>query len=255
MGYFISELKFRNEPLFWFGLAGFVLAFVFLVLTRFTNVQVAGANAWFKPFKFAASIAIYSWTMAWYAFYLGPAFNVKAYNTVVIVLFGFEIVYIALQAYRGQLSHFNISTPLYSFLYSAMAIAASIVTLYTAYIGILFFQNQFPALEPHYLWAIRISIVLFVVFSFEGFLMGSRMAHTIGGPDGGGGLPLLNWSTKFGDPRIAHFVGMHALQVIPLVSFYLLKNTKATLFLGLLYGLLALAILLQALKGKPLVKL
>jgi len=255
MGYFIGELRSRNETLFWFGLACFVLAFVFLALTRYSTVQIAGVNAWFKPFKFAASIAIYSFTMAWYAFYLGPSFNIKAYNTVVVVLFGFEVVYIALQAYRGQLSHFNVSTPLYSFLYSAMAIAASVVTLYTAYIGILFFQSHFPALAPHYLWAIRISIVLFVVFSFEGFVMGSRMAHTIGGPDGGNGIPLLNWSTKFGDPRIAHFIGMHALQVIPLASYYLLKNTKATLLLGLLYGLLALAILLQALKGKPLVKL
>ncbi len=255
MGYFISELKFRNEPLFWFGLVCFLLAFLFLLLTRFTSVQVAGVNAWFKPFKFAASIAIYSFTMAWYVYYLGASFNLKAYNAAIVLLFGFEIVYIALQAYRGQLSHFNISTPLYSFLYSAMAIAASAVTLYTAYIGVLFFQNQFPALEPHYLWAIRIRILLFVVFSFEGFVMGSRMAHTIGGPDGGGGLPLLNWSTKFGDPRIAHFIGMHALQVIPLASYYLLKNTKATLLLGLLYGLLALAILLQALNAKPLVKL
>lgn len=254
MDYFIGELKSRNEPLFWFGLISLALALAFLILTRVSQLQVAGVNAWYKPFKFAASIAIYSFTMAWYVSYLGPSFNTKVFNTVVIVLFGFEIVYIALQAYRGQLSHFNISTPLYSLLYSAMAIAASVVTLYTAYIGLLFFQNQFPALEPHYLWAIRISILLFVVFSFEGFVMGSRMAHTIGGPDGGSGIPLLNWSTKFGDPRIAHFIGMHALQVIPLVSYYLLKNTKATLLLGLLYGLLALAILIQALKGKPLFK-
>ncbi len=60
--------------------------------------------------------------------------------------------------------------------------------------------------------------------------------------------------TKYGDPRIAHFIGMHALQVLPLVSFYLLKNTKATILLSALYLLLAVYTLVQALQGKPFIK-
>jgi hypothetical protein len=136
-----------------------------------------------------------------------------------------------------------------------MAIAASLVTLYTAYVGYLFFVNEFPNLPSYYVWAIRLGILIFVVFSFEGFVMGSKLTHTIGGPDGGEGIPLLNWSKRFGDPRVAHFIGMHALQVLPLLSFYLLKNLKATIVLSVLYGLLALFTLLQALKGKPLFKM
>jgi hypothetical protein len=250
---FIYQLRTRNETLFYYGALCFILAIVFLALTRLSTTQVYNVSAWYKPFKFALSIALFAWSMAWYCDYL-PDFNIRLFNWTVIILLSFEIVYIALQAGRGQLSHYNFSTPVYSTLYALMAVAATLVTVYTAYVGYLFFANEFPDLPQAYLWGIRAGILIFVVFSFEGFVMGSRLTHTIGGADGGAGLPLLNWSTKFGDPRISHFIGMHALQVLPILSFYVFKNTKATLVVAVLYGLLAVFTLVQALQGKPLVK-
>ncbi len=250
---FLLTLKMRNETLFFYGLVCLVFALVFLLLTKLTNTQVYNVSAWYKPFKFAFSTFLFAWAMGWYCYYL-PSFNIALFNWSVIVLLGFEIVYIAIQASRGQLSHYNISSAMYASLYSMMAIAASAVTLYTAYVGMLFFVNDFPTLPVYYLWAIRLGIIIFVVFSFQGFVMGGRMTHTIGGEDGGVGIPILNWSTKYGDPRIAHFVGMHALQVLPFLSFYLLRNTKATIIVSVLYGLLAVFTLVQALQGRPFIK-
>lgn len=252
MGDFFLTLQNRNDVLFGFGLVCWGLSFIFLVLTRLSSLEILNVSVWYKPFKFASSIAMYSWTMAWYCTYLGDSFNQRLFGWVVVVLLGFELFYISIQAGRGQLSHFNLSTPLYATLYYAMALAATFITLYTAYVGLLFCVCGFPQLPEYYVLAIRCGICLFVIFSLEGFVMGSRLTHTIGGPDGGPGLPILNWSTRFGDPRIAHFIGMHALQILPLLSYYWLRNTTLVLLAALLYLILSVFTLWQALNGKSL---
>ena len=250
---FIQQLKFRNETLFYYGLLCLVLSVIFITLTKYTNIQVYNVNAWYKPFKFAFSTFLFAWAMAWYCYYL-PNFNIKVFNWSVIILLGFEILYIALQASKGQLSHYNLSTPVYAALYSMMALAASLVTLYTAYVGLLFFTNSFPELPNYYVWAIRLGIIIFVIFSFEGFAMGSRLNHSVGALNDNSNWFVFGWSKTVGDLRVAHFIGMHALQVLPILSYYVLKNTKLTVGLSLVYGLLALLTLIQALQGRPLVR-
>jgi hypothetical protein len=210
-------------------------------------------NSWYKPFKFAFSTFLFAWAMAWYCYYL-PNFNINSFNWTVIILLGFEIFYIAFQASKGQLSHYNLSTPVYAALYSMMALAATLVTLYTAYIGVLFFTNSFPELPNYYVWAIRLSIILFVVFSFEGFAMGSKLNHSVGALNDNSNLFIIGWSKTVGDLRVSHFIGMHALQVLPILSYYVLKNTKLTFGLSIIYGMLAIMTLIQALKGRPFIK-
>lgn len=250
---FIQELKGRNETLFYYGLLCLVFAFFCIVMTKLNNLQVYNVNAWYKPFKFAFSTFLFAWAMAWYCYYL-PNFNIRLFNWSVIILLGFEIAYIAFQASKGQLSHYNLSTPIYSALFSLMALAATLVTLYTAYVGFLFFTNSFPNLPDYYVWAIRLSIVIFVLFSFEGFAMGSRLNHSVGALNDNSNWFIVGWSKTVGDLRVSHFLGMHALQVLPILSFYILRNTKLTVVLSIIYVLLALATLIQALQGRPLIK-
>lgn len=246
-----ATLVSRNSALAYFGAWAFASAAVFAALIPLHRIEVAGVNAWFKPLKFAISTGIYAWSMAWFTGYLRAHWAPAYFNWVTMVTLGFEVVYIAIQAGRGELSHFNLSTPLYASLFSLMAAAATIATLAAIYPTILFFAGDFPQLPRYYLWAIRAGLVLFIVFSFEGFVMGSRMAHTIGAPDGGPGLPLVNWSKTHGDARVAHFVGMHALQIIPLVSYFILRNTVAALIFASAYAAMAIYTFARALQGKP----
>lgn len=254
MGTFIDTLRTRNEPLFYFGLICLLGAFGCLLLTRITHTELWGTSAWYKPFKFFLSTAVFLWSMAWYMQNLGSTKAVLWYSWGMIVIFTFEDVYIALQAGRAQLSHFNVSSSFYAGMYGLMAVASVAISVWTTYIGILFFQRTFPEFPETYLWGIRLGIFLFVLFSLEGLAMGSQLTHTIGGADGSPGLPIVNWSRQYGDLRIAHFVGMHALQVIPILSYYAVKSVRGVFVIGLVYGIIAAALFVQALLGRPLFK-
>jgi hypothetical protein len=248
----MHQLKEANEPLYYYGLVCALAAVLCLWFANTTNTPVLGVNAWYKPFKFLLSTALFVWSMAWYMQYLDSNRAVVWYSWGLIGLFTFENLYIVLQASRGQLSHFNVSTPLYAGLYSLMAAAAVGISLWTAYITLLFFQQQLPALPRAYVWGIRLGLLLFVVFSMQGLSMGARLTHTVGAADGTPGLPVFNWSRTHGDLRIAHFLGMHALQVLPLLSFYALKSVRAIGLAALCYAILTTFLFWQALLGRSL---
>ena len=252
---FLLELKDRNEVLFWFGLLNLFTVILLLILSVLRPVEFGGVNGWYKPMKFALSTAILSWSMGWYTGYLAKGSDIDIFNWLIVITLTFEVAYIALQASRGEASHYNLSTSGYSAMFSMMALAASVATLAVGYIGCKFFIAPPSNLPDYYLWSIRLGIMLFVIFSFEGFAMGSRLSHTVGGTDGSRGLPFLNWSYFFGDLRVAHFIGMHALQILPLLAWYLIKDLKLTIVLFVLYSCLAVFVLLQALQAKPFLKI
>ncbi len=249
---FLSELKNRNTILYYGGLITLIGSGIFAILIQITDTQILGVSAWLKPFKFFLSNTIFVWTMAWLSHYLEKPRTVKAYSWMVALVMGVELSYIVSQSAFGETSHFNMSTAYNQIMWAVMGSSIALLTVWTAYIGILFFIKKFPKLPQRYVWGIRLGILLFVVFAFEGFLMGGAMTHTVGGVDGGEGLPVTNWSTKHGDLRIAHFFGMHALQIVPLVSYFFTKKTWQTVLFALIYLGAVTATLLQAMAGKPL---
>ena len=248
---FLKELKSRNAPLYFYGLLNFVAAVVCIVLVKTTVTQVLGISAFIKPLKFYLSIGIFVWTMAWYMASLNEPKKVKAYNWMSILVMSYESFVITWQAASGRLSHFNITSPLYASLFSLMGVAITILTIWTGYIGYLFFRKKDLALPPAYLLGIRLGIVCFVIFAFEGGVMASLLRHTIGAPDGDSGLPLVNWSHHHGDLRIAHFVGMHSLQLFPIAGYYFLKNKTHLACFALLYLTIVVFALVKAFMGLP----
>ena len=170
-----------------------------------------------------------------------------------VIVFTFELSVIVWQAANGRLSHFNISTPFYAALFQAMGVAIVVFTIWTAYIGVLFFTQKEFTIPRTYLWAIRLGIFLFVVFAFEGGIMAQQLRHTVGFADGSPGLPLVNWSRIYGDLRVAHFFGLHSLQILPLVAYFLCTKLWQVFLFTFLYLSFVIVMLFQALYQIPFI--
>jgi hypothetical protein len=201
---------------------------------------ITGAPAWLKPAKFAVSIAIYSFTLAW-IFSLIPEWTrtrrIVGWTTAA-TLVG-EMVLIGMQAFRGTTSHFNIATLFDSVVFAIMGVAILVQTLSTVAVAVALWRKQMG--DRALGWALRFGMTITIAGAMTGGLMtqptreqldsaraGTRMtiagAHTVGAADGGPGLPGTGWSTAHGDLRVPHFFGLHALQVLPIVALVLARR-------------------------------
>jgi hypothetical protein len=248
-----NRIKSISPAFYYCGLGHLALFTLMLIIAQFDHRQLMGINLWIKPIKFAISIAIYCLTWPLILQYLPFDKLKKRFVNFSVFAMTFEMLAIASQAARGQLSHYNSSGLYNAILFSLMGIVIVSQTLFALYIGYVFFKVRAVQISPALLWGIRLGIIMACVFAMEGGLMASRLAHTVGAADGGPGLPLFNWSSIAGDLRIAHFMGLHALQIVPLfVVFTKTKKAKPAIVFAGLYFVVVSLLFYNAMLGRPL---
>ncbi len=206
----------------WLNIFLFAIALVFSMLDQ---RELLGINVWVKPMKFSLSIAIFVWTVAWYLGDVQGRFVrlKKIISYTVFISMVIEIGIIFFQAMRGVRSHFNVSSLFDAFLFQLMGIMIAVTTLMMILLLILLmYQND--ELSRDYLISLRLGLIIYLIGSAAGGLMLMNKGHTVGAVDGGEGIIFMNWSRAAGDLRIAHFIGLHGMQLVPLFGF-VLKST------------------------------
>jgi hypothetical protein len=223
----------------WLSLVGALFAAALLGLDPRV---LAGEPLWLKPFKFFVSVVILAVTLEWILARGGDALPaVDRWRRIIAWGSAFELLVIVGQAARGEKSHFNFATPLDGSVFVVMGLVISLVVI-GAVRAVFLATRSRSRLSRSERAAARVGIVVLALAGFSGNLMSrptpSQLAtmqagalsprigsHFVGSEEGATRTaPMVGWSLESGDLRVAHFLGLHILQVLLAVTFVMRRR-------------------------------
>lgn len=246
--------------------ASLALLALSLIALMIDTRTLGGVNVWIKPVKFALSFVVLFATLEFVVNRL--SYPVRAGRTLTICVFVLttafilEMGYIMLQAGKAEASHFNNSTVFNAVMYGLMGLGAVSLVLVVAAVGWLALRDRDARFGPCLRAGIGAGFLSTTVLTLivAGY-MSNTTGHFVGVPGADAAvLPFLGWSATVGDLRPAHFVALHAMQVLPLLGWFLdrYEIRRVGVWIGgasVLWAALTMALFVQALAGRPLIAL
>lgn len=258
--WFAREMLKRHRLLGAYALLCLAGAIATVVLSLSDPRTIDGASVWLKPTRFFLSIAVFAGTAAWFFGYIRPGRHrcwlMKLTVFTLVLTASFELFWITWQGAHGVRSHFNFDTQLASLMYALMGVGAVLLVSTTLPLAWEIGRRPVSGLDPAY----RLAVVLGLVLTFAlGGSLGGYISASGGSAVGhySSNLPLFAWNQAGGDLRVAHFLGIHAQQAVPLAALALRRYglaMKGMVFLfGLIYAGMTLAAWWRAVAGYPLI--
>ena len=229
-----QSLSWASKFLVSYGLI-MLLALVFCYVWSLSDHRlIREVGVWVKPMKFMLSTALFALTTVWVLKVAHSDLDqmpVYPWIVALLVLTSlFEVVYISYQASQGSASHYNVSDPFHAFMFGVMAVAAVGLTFSQAWLAWEIWNEQKGAdLRVETLGVILGLSMTFVLSTISGFMLGGNQ------PPSGQGIPIVGWHL-YKDIRPAHFLGVHAQQLIPLWGLIAAKFMGTFSTAGLLIG-------------------
>lgn len=235
-----------------------------LLWAGFDNRMIDGAAVWAKPLKFSISFAVLFATMALVEPYFSPGWrDGRMFAGIAVAMAAsmlLEMIYMISQAAQLQTSHFNTSSLFTGVMYSLMGVGAVTLVIGVGLMGWAALRDKAasfgPGLRAGVAWGFLLSFVLTMITAGT---MSNMAGHYIGTPAPGAAMvPLLGWSASVGDLRPAHFVSLHAMQVLPLLGWWRDRQGKTAgvvKIAAVIYAVITLGLFVQALMGLPVIRL
>ena len=239
------------------------LSILCLALSALDERMLNGVSVWTKPFKFYLSIAAYFVTLAWFAPLLPDGYfdtwRGRALTGVTIFCAAGEMLYITWQGALGEASHFNVTTPFHAMMYSLMGFGATVLVAGCLWMGSAILHHR--GMREPFAFAVGVGLILTFVLGggFGGYLGGAGSHWVDASPTDADGVWLFRWARDGGDLRVAHFFGLHAMQVLPLAALLIPRRTATPLAISIViavacaYAAFTTVTFAQALRGQPFI--
>ncbi|HET7873081.1 MAG TPA: hypothetical protein VFL42_11260 [Terriglobales bacterium] len=219
-----ANLHSRDRLLSLFGWLLLASVPVFGVLGIMNAGAAHALLPWIKPVKFAVSFATFVWTASLFLGVLRiPAWQRRLARHAMVVSIVLEMLALSGQAWRN--AAVGSLNPVDYWLQQLTVAMVSVNTVVTVWLLVVFCgkRARIKIADAAQIIAIRLGLIIFLAGNAVGGYMLARGSHTVGAADGGPGLPFVNWSTIGGDLRIAHFIAIHAIQIIPVFAWIVWK--------------------------------
>lgn len=256
-----------TAPLVWMIFILTALLVILAIILPFDNVLVEGRARFVKPLNFTFSMTTYLVVVVILIDYLrGSLWWKTVISWGISICLLIAITCITMQAARSTTSHFNTTTLFDTTVSVLMDIVDPINGIFVVVLLIFALKHRYDVSRPT-----QLGIVFGLIGLLAGNVVGGVMVflgqNVVGAPPGSPGLPIVNWNTQGGDLRIAHFFGIHALQILPITGWLVDKlsgkrfgmSMRAQLTQVVVvsagYFLLVGFLFLQALMGLPLIKM
>jgi hypothetical protein len=250
--HFFKEAK-RGSPLLWWSSVAMLIGMAICFALPFVDARLlAGVSVWEKPAKFFLSLIVQAITVAW-AISLVPQKlrGVKTATLMFVAAILLEMSYMLFRASRGEASHFNTSTLFAAIMYPLMGVGSLTLVGTSAFVGWRVWQQRGTNLLRE---GAGIGLMFGSLLStIAGGYLSSHTSHWIGGDmNDATGLAFFHWSTTGGDLRVAHFIGLHTAQALPLAA---LSGSRIAIYGAALLCLLLMgATFAMAVMGIPLLR-
>lgn len=216
-----------------------ILAFVPIIfaLMQIDDRMTDGQNVWLKPLKFHVSLGTYSLTLAFFSAWMSEKGRNSFIQRSIVFWFAlamiFETIWLLSASAQGIRSHFNDDGGLYTILYPISGLFAIILVLAALVMGISVLRARKEANNEGLAEAIGWGLILtFVLTAVTVSPLTSPFAD-LGGSKSGYNEGIFGWRMEGGDLRAAHFLGTHALHVVPAImlvpSLFLPKTLSVNL--------------------------
>ncbi|MEC3956244.1 hypothetical protein VMT65_24615 [Nocardia sp. CDC153] len=277
-----------HRPLLVTTAAMAALALFSLCAMAFDDRMLLGESVWLKPLKFATAFTLYCGTLAWLLSFPHRGRRLTWWMGTVFAATGVvDVGFIVLQAARGTFSHFNGQHDAVNDI-GQQVFASGVPGLFLANLVIAVTLSWQRVTDRPTSMAIRAGLGIAVFGMALGYTMGFsgkqqttdayghpvtlEAGHTFmhGQPevrDGVAGMPVTHWSTAGGDMRVAHFAGLHGIQLLivaaivlarlaPSIGWLRTERTRTRLIgvLALGYTGVVATLLWQALRAQPVTR-
>lgn len=215
----------------------FILGIISLGFLLFDIRDVDGISLLNLPFRLSVGSGLYIFTLAWLSYLINNTNVRKAITAFVFLIFScfFSIVFI--QMINDRIIFISNDTPFDQLMNQICLGLFLFFLILQIWITTLFLKQKKNMHSQHYTWGVRMGFIVFTFFLsvvFTIFLFRGKTVY----------LDLFQFHRDLSfEIQTSFYLGLHSIQIIPLLSYYLFDQKKQVVFFSISYVVLILVLL------------